>query len=765
MSEIEINLEKILATATPQTFKQELKKEIDLVVPKEQKTTTYQQIAQYLYIEEQFFYAIESWKLGIENIDNCIDKLEVYEIYKNYGLALNTYIGDYLSSIKYLNKANKILDEVDIDNIDIEKIEIVFGISRAYLNLDDLINAEIFAKDALEISIKLDNFEKIRAYLNLADVMLEKNQLDKAEYYYQKGLSLAKDKEQIVLKAVLFMNLGTLYKRLFNYKKALDYYKQSKEIYESIDFYYETAEVYINMATVLAKMIRYDDAIKLLESAKDYFVAIGHTHNSFTAYLNLGRVEQDRANYQKSIEYFDKAIEICRDNDNFINNYILLLYLKGNSFYDLKEIEKASKLYNQALSLVQNIDDKSLEASIKNSISAIHSYYKEFDKALEIYQKNIIIFEELGDIEELIATYTNLALLYDEIGYFQESYLTYQKALNLIKEYDLKYLEVSILINQAELFQNFLKYNEALEQYNTILDKLKYMDNDYYIAKVYHNMANIFEVTMRFQDAIKYANLAMELKKSLGENKFLSIYSILARAYDGLGDIENSEKFYKLAFECNDLEYNKYSLLVNHSLLLINHKKDYNKAIKELKEAEKYYKNQNAIEPIVAIYDNLGMAFHKKGDIKRAIQYYKLSLDIGENFLLKRISREDLHMSHRVNFEFTYQKLIQLFLQINDINEAYRYFEKFKSQTFRKILSFRHFTSDKIPLELLEKEKKLIETLQDNKVKNFGELGSKIDNIYKSLDLLYNEMEQYDKQYIMIKKNESSKFEDVKKYL
>ena len=50
---------------------------------------------------------------------------------------------------------------------------------------------------------------------------------------------------------------------------------------------------------------------------------------------------------------------------------------------------------------------------------------------------------------------------------------------------------------------------------------------------------------MRFDEAIKYANLAIELKKKIGFKNFSSLYGILARANDGLKNIEDAETFYK----------------------------------------------------------------------------------------------------------------------------------------------------------------------------------------------------------------------------
>ncbi|MCH9741095.1 MAG: tetratricopeptide repeat protein [Epsilonproteobacteria bacterium] len=679
MNNTELNLTQILSTTTPKTFKQTLKKELTTKLPENEHSTTYDQIALYLYQNEQFDYALKSWELGVESVTTCEDEVEKFELFKNYGLTLNSYGGDYKNAIRFLQKANAISKN---------HIDILFGLSRAYFNLTDFIQAEIYANEALEASLRLDGFEQVRATINLGDIMLEKRVLDKAEAYYHKGLAIAlreSDGEQL-LRATLFMNLGTCYKRKFLYDKALEQYREAKVIYE-MGFEYELAELYINIATVLTKQMRFDDAVRFLKSSGNYFLGIGHTHNALTAYLNLGRVEQDRAEYRKSIEYFDQAIALSEENENFLGSYILLLYLKANSLYDLKEIKSASTIYEEALELAILTDNIDMIGSIKNGISAIKSYYKQFDEALAIYQENLKTFKKTGNIEELLATYTNLGLLYDEMGYFQDAYETYEKALEMIRPYDLAYLEISILINQAELLQNFLKYSEALEQYNHILDKLAYFDNDDYLAKVYHNMANILEVTMRFDEAIAYTNRAMKLREEMGATNFASFYNILAQSHEGLKDKQQARKFYHLALESVVKEYHKHGIMVNYALFLINLERAYDKAITYLQQSKSYFEKYNFIEPLIAVYDNLAKAYSYKKEEKKAIDHYKHSLALGEDVLLSRIDREELHLAHRVNFEYSYQYLIELLLRTGAINEAYWYFEKFKSQTFRKMLA------------------------------------------------------------------------------
>jgi len=757
-----LDLQQIIDESTIDTFKHNLKIALNTIVPSNQQSAIYLQIALNLYQQEQFDYAMKTWQLGIETVTLDCDNKQQFELFKQYGLALNSYKGDYNGAIFYLQKAQSLLDKNQ--TVSEDNLEIIFGISRAYFNLNQLSKAENIAKKALKIALVLDNFNQIRAYLNLGDIALEENKLTKAKDFYQIALKQAQSKEEIVLKAVLLMNIGVLYKKQFLYDDALMHYNQAKEIYEKIEFNYELSELYLNIGIVLAKKMHFDDAILLIKSANEYFINIGHTHNILVSYINLGRVEQDRANYKKSIEYFDKGLKMCENDHNFLSSYTLLLYLKGNSLYDLKKIKTAEILYQKALILATKNKDISQAASIQNALAAIESHNNQFVKALAIYQDNLEIFTQLNDIEELIATYTNLALLYDDMGYFQQSHQTYQKALVLLAPYNLEYLAISLQINQAGLFQNFLQYNKAIKQYNDILSKLEYMDNDYFLIKVYHNMANLLEITSRFKEAIKYTHLSITLKKSIGDENLASAFGILARANEGLKNTKKAEKYYQLAFKKSENSYHKYGSYINYALFLINTQSDYKNAIIYLTQAKKYFERENAIEPLIAIHDNFAKVFHQQNLLQKAIFHYKKSLQLGENILLDRISIEALHLTHRKNFLHTYQNLIELFLQNKEINDAYIYLVKFKSQTFRKIFASKYFQSNKIPISLLEQEKELLTQLSHNNIVNFGLLIDHNKKIKIQLNLLYEEIKKYDEAYVFMKLDGILTIDKIKKF-
>lgn len=131
-----LELQHILEISTKYTFKINSKEALTSIIPRNEIITVYQQLALYLYQQEQFNYAIKTWELGVESVESCKSIEEKFELFKQYGLALNSYKGDYKNTICYLSEAQNILKKEDAKSED--SLEILFGISKAYLNLNNL---------------------------------------------------------------------------------------------------------------------------------------------------------------------------------------------------------------------------------------------------------------------------------------------------------------------------------------------------------------------------------------------------------------------------------------------------------------------------------------------------------------------------------------------------------------------------------------------------------------------------------------------------
>lgn len=175
------------------------------------------------------------------------------------------------------------------------------------------------AEDALLRAESLNNRYPI-TYFKLGKVALLEDNLDKAEQYYLRGLSIEPDN------AGLLFNLAGIYDQENRAELAMEYYQ--KAIAADPEF----AFAYNNLGLLYERMKRYDEA----EAA--YQTALQKDATYLYAQLNLGNLyaEQDRMNdaelaYQKVLRLDPK--------DPWAHMYLGNIYLKRGDY------EKAAKFY------------------------------------------------------------------------------------------------------------------------------------------------------------------------------------------------------------------------------------------------------------------------------------------------------------------------------------------------------------------------------------------------------------------------------------
>ncbi len=757
----QINLPQLIKTSTDETFRTNLKTVVEKNVPFGERLTLYNHIANSIYTDGYTVFAIFAWELGLDYLDSDeIDGVLKADLLRSYGLAWME-LNHFDLSIEYLNEAMEFLDNRD-DGI---LIDIYFGLSIVYKHLTDMPKAIEYAKMATHTAKKMnDDFEISRAYLNTGNLLSKTNRYDEALENYQNALKYSTMDE---VKSNVLMSLGLLYKNTMEYQKAKETFDEAERLFKKLKFVNEMFELYINYGILYTKLAKFDNAKEYLQMALDYFEEIDDSYNMTICYLNLGRVEQDRAKFSTSLKYFNRGVALCNSDDNLISLASLLYYSRGNIFLSLKEYKKASSDYQIAIQYAKEQNDTSMEASIKNALAGLEADKGNIDTAQKLYQEILEVFQKDNNIEEIVATYTNMALLYEEKAMHQLAHKAYTKALNLAQTIDIPQLEISILINMAEMFASIADSHKAIELYNQTFELLENYDNDDLLSKCYLNLANIYESITEFDLALKYAKLGLALKEKLGydDKSLYIIYDSLARIYDGLKQEEEAEKYYiktlQSAKEYNPSHY--YGMLVNYGLFLFKFKEDILGAIECYDKAKAYFEKHQKYETLIAINSNYAMIYESQSQREDAIKHYKKALEYADIFI-SFIEDENIMMKYRINFEHIYENLVQLYIQKKSYKKAFETIENLKSRTFSKILSSNYFHSNKIPKNLLAKEKKLKKELNQilSNDLDIVNLDSMLQPIYKDLSNLYTNMRKIDTNYVLIKENSILGFDRIK---
>ncbi len=140
--------------------------------------------------------------------------------------SINARIGNYEPSLKALYRALKIhesREEQSSINFALNSIGVVLRAAKRY-------------DDALEVYQKVLNTDSLNAMvlLNVGNIFLVKNELNKAETNYRRALKIDESRGDIVGMAYDLENLGNLYNVMNRHDEALVYHTRAMKIREGL---------------------------------------------------------------------------------------------------------------------------------------------------------------------------------------------------------------------------------------------------------------------------------------------------------------------------------------------------------------------------------------------------------------------------------------------------------------------------------------------------------------------------------------------------
>jgi len=190
----------------------------------------------------------------------------------------------------------------------------------------------------------------------------------------------------------LFKHITTCdiaYKTILNYNKKIlhriiaefaeEKYKDNKKYYAFLAKHYEKSEN-------KKKMIEY------LQKAGDY--------------------EKENYNNGQAIDFYERLLTKEIDTKSRIDT----LYKEGDILELIGKWKQAERIFQNALKLSQEIEDKKRIAKLYGSIGGQNYLKGNYAKAMECYEKALKISEELGDKRRNFVAVGNMGIVYLSAG-------------------------------------------------------------------------------------------------------------------------------------------------------------------------------------------------------------------------------------------------------------------------------------------------------------------------------------------------------------
>ena len=341
-----------------------------------------------------------------------------------------------------------------------------------------------------------------------------------------------------------------------------------------------------------------------------------------------GYLAAQKAYLSRSIEYYNKALEIARQNK--MEERIGEIQLRLTGIYLIApDKEKALQNINQAFSLTSTLKNDSLLAESHSMYGQVYQARNEKTLALRHFLNALRIAESIDNTTVLRNCYVHLSNFYTRIGDNDKAIDYYMKAYNMLdrmKEKNVPYQRCIDINTLGNLFANKKNYDIAISYFERSIrmaDSLKFAS-----LKIpgFLSLINQYLRIDQPQKALDYFN------SSAGDNmkKFVTgiglspvIDQSYGYIYTELGRFDSAKYHFGKAtsyFENNTNESNK----INFYLQLANMYKKVGekaKAIEYYQKIKELSEKNGSLEGIRTAAKQLDSLYLATGDYKQASLY------------------------------------------------------------------------------------------------------------------------------------------------
>jgi len=270
-------------------------------------------------------------------------------------------------------------------------------------------------------------------------------------------------------------------------------------------------------------------------------------------YFQAGQQAHDNEEYDKAIELFQQALEIYQELDNREGEASSLNGL-GMCYEDLGEFQEAITLYREGLIIFQDIGDRINEGFSHICLGWCHLGLQQLQEAADQFELALGIFRLTDNYQGKADSLRSLGKVYQELGTNLDSRLLpqaiqyFEAAIDLAKQMNDTWTEVSCSLDLGRCYlaigdsgQGIHCYEEAIAAFQDIGDR----NGE---AEGLNGLGNYYEDNREFQQAIDYYEQALAIYKTIGDRVSEAYHFIcLGNCYTGLHDVNQAISYFEQA--------------------------------------------------------------------------------------------------------------------------------------------------------------------------------------------------------------------------
>jgi CHAT domain-containing protein/Flp pilus assembly protein TadD len=252
--------------------------------------------------------------------------------------------------------------------------------------------------------------------------------------------------------------LASIYNSLGHYAKALESCEQALAMQKKISdreganmsLHYQGL-VYQNLGQYSKALNSYQQALTIAKESSDKL-------NEGRILVDIGNVRVRQGEYSQAIELYDKSLTIInqiRDQQQAIESSKDIV---SKVVYNL---EKGNVISFQELNPVIYKEDRIQEGQALSGMGEAYQKLGKYSQAIKLYEKALDVHKQINNRPEESATLRKIGTVYVNQGNYSQGLDYYQQALKIAKETDDKAEEGTSLNNIGFIYNTLGKYLDA----------------------------------------------------------------------------------------------------------------------------------------------------------------------------------------------------------------------------------------------------------------------------------------------------------------
>lgn len=357
-----------------------------------------------------------------------------------------------------------------------------------------------------------------------------------AKRVWQKGLEIAKSKNNLRGEAEFLTNVASLPSNEMTSSKSLEMLEAAKKLYTMLDDYEGESSCLNNIGAIYSNKADIKNAINFYLQSLNLNERHDDLEGSTVPLLNLGAAQGKVGNKHKALEYYQKVIDVVNKTGDLQYKAQALMNI-GVVYKESGENEKALNFLEEALQIDILLGTIPQQTVRLNHIGLIHQNLGDYDKAFESFNRGLDLATEIDDYESEASLLHKIGNLHDLLNNKGEAIEIWEKALKICEEYDMIRDKVSILNSMGFSAYNLGDYSDALALFNRALEVAQINGVKDFIIETYDSIAVVSHALQDYESAYKIYLKILDLLKD-GDNvekkaKYLRSMGISYYSYTG----------------------------------------------------------------------------------------------------------------------------------------------------------------------------------------------------------------------------------------